>query len=68
MQKLVRCSNCNKLLAKGIFEELEIKCPRCKRIQRARSSITNGAKDVQTPGTLDRWQAQTGQAPDPAIP
>lgn len=27
-----RCGNCNKLLAKGGYEILEIKCPRCKTI------------------------------------
>lgn len=27
----VRCKNCNKLLFKGGFKHIEIKCPRCKR-------------------------------------
>ncbi|EAO1206222.1 Com family DNA-binding transcriptional regulator [Salmonella enterica] len=30
--KETRCSNCHKLLFKGIFNSIEIKCPRCKRI------------------------------------
>ncbi|HGW8516509.1 Com family DNA-binding transcriptional regulator [Escherichia coli] len=27
----VRCKNCNKLLFKGGFKHIEIKCPLCKR-------------------------------------
>ncbi|EBR2766510.1 Com family DNA-binding transcriptional regulator [Salmonella enterica subsp. enterica serovar Newport] len=27
----IRCKNCNKLLFKGDFLQVEIKCPRCKR-------------------------------------
>ncbi|HED1844333.1 Com family DNA-binding transcriptional regulator [Citrobacter koseri] len=30
--KEYRCSNCLKLLFKGTFNTIEIKCPRCKRI------------------------------------
>lgn len=30
--KEYRCSNCFKLLFKGAFNIIEIKCPRCKRI------------------------------------
>ncbi|MBS9781675.1 MAG: Com family DNA-binding transcriptional regulator [Gammaproteobacteria bacterium] len=26
----IRCQQCNKLLAKADFKQLEIKCPRCK--------------------------------------
>ncbi len=26
----IRCKQCNKLLAKAKFQQLEIKCPRCK--------------------------------------
>lgn len=28
----IRCKNCNKLLFKGLFQQIEIKCPRCKRV------------------------------------
>ena len=28
----IRCKNCNKLLFKGVFNQVEIKCPRCKRL------------------------------------
>ncbi|QEW06358.1 Com family DNA-binding transcriptional regulator [Nitrincola iocasae] len=59
MQKLIRCNNCNKLLAKGIFQKIEIKCPRCKRLiqyERATSSIPQGAKNEQTHRALDRRQ------------
>ncbi|MGL4722893.1 MAG: Com family DNA-binding transcriptional regulator [Scandinavium sp.] len=27
-----RCKNCNKLLFKGAFAWVQIKCPRCKRL------------------------------------
>ncbi|HDK0627796.1 TPA: Com family DNA-binding transcriptional regulator [Escherichia coli] len=30
--KSIRCNNCNKLLFKGVFNQVEIKCPRCKRL------------------------------------
>ncbi len=28
--KQIRCKQCNKLLAKANYKQLEIKCPRCK--------------------------------------
>lgn len=28
--KEIRCRQCNKLLAKASYQQLEIKCPRCK--------------------------------------
>ncbi|WP_084628995.1 Com family DNA-binding transcriptional regulator [Neptunomonas japonica] len=40
MLKDIRCTKCSKLLAKAIFSEIEIKCPRCRHIQRAVSPIT----------------------------
>ncbi|MGQ3663300.1 Com family DNA-binding transcriptional regulator [Citrobacter braakii] len=30
---LCRCEKCNKLLLKGHFIEIEIKCPRCGHLQ-----------------------------------
>ncbi|MDX1755894.1 MAG: Com family DNA-binding transcriptional regulator [Marinobacter sp.] len=56
MQK-IRCGNCNKLLAKAIYQQLEIKCPRCGRINERTGSPME--KDVkyhhgQTSRTLDR--------------
>ncbi|MFZ1892431.1 MAG: Com family DNA-binding transcriptional regulator [Formosimonas sp.] len=31
--KEIRCTYCKKLLFKGIFSKIEIKCPRCKATQ-----------------------------------
>lgn len=28
----IRCHHCDRLLAKALFQELEIKCPRCKTL------------------------------------
>ncbi|MEA1065824.1 Com family DNA-binding transcriptional regulator [Erwinia sp. HR93] len=36
----IRCKNCNKLLFKGVFNRVEVKCPRCKRLV----SISNAAE------------------------
>ncbi|QHM71684.1 Com family DNA-binding transcriptional regulator [Mixta intestinalis] len=36
----IRCKNCNKLLFKGVFNSVEVKCPRCKRL----ISISNAAE------------------------
>ncbi len=30
--QLIRCKSCNKLLAKAVYKQLEIKCTRCKTI------------------------------------
>ncbi|MEE2748886.1 MAG: Com family DNA-binding transcriptional regulator [Pseudomonadota bacterium] len=43
----VRCSRCSRLLARADFTTLEIKCPRCKHIERATSSCSKGADYVQ---------------------
>ncbi|WP_353172401.1 Com family DNA-binding transcriptional regulator [Acinetobacter rudis] len=42
MQRIT-CRSCGRLLAKGIFTTLEIKCPRCKTINLM--SITNASAD-----------------------
>ena len=31
--KETRCISCNKLLLKGIYTQIELKCPRCKTVQ-----------------------------------
>ncbi|MBF0454933.1 MAG: Com family DNA-binding transcriptional regulator [Magnetococcales bacterium] len=33
----IRCGQCNKLLAKGRCNQLEIKCPRCRTISQIRT-------------------------------
>ena len=37
----IRCSNCNKLLAKGTALELSIKCPRCGTFNTIRADFTD---------------------------
>ncbi|WP_076496133.1 Com family DNA-binding transcriptional regulator [Neptunomonas antarctica] len=57
----IRCTKCSKLLAKAIFSEIEIKCPRCRHIQRAMSPITkDGVHHGKTSNSLDRRQAPPG--------
>lgn len=41
----IRCKNCNKLLFKGVFKCIEVKCPRCKRL----ISISNAAEHPTEP-------------------
>lgn len=41
-----RCKNCNKLLAKG-KGYIEIKCPRCKKINQFKNVIERPLKDMQ---------------------
>ncbi|OTG85277.1 hypothetical protein B9T31_12425 [Acinetobacter sp. ANC 4558] len=41
--KLINCRSCGRLLAKGSFTTLEIKCPRCKTMNFM--SITNALLD-----------------------
>ncbi len=36
--KECRCKRCNKLLAKAEYELIEIKCPRCKRLNRLKAT------------------------------
>ena len=43
-----RCKNCNKLLAKG-EGQLEIKCPRCKTVNRFGSLTTQNAAEHPNP-------------------
>ncbi|RDL44702.1 Com family DNA-binding transcriptional regulator [Marinomonas piezotolerans] len=44
MQNL-RCKRCNKLLAKGAFAYIEIKCPRCKLLNASTTSANCGVPD-----------------------
>ncbi|WP_111640001.1 Com family DNA-binding transcriptional regulator [Marinomonas shanghaiensis] len=54
----IRCSKCNKLLAKGVFQMIEIKCPRCKHINESAMSTINGVKPHgKTHHSMDRRQA-----------
>ncbi|MGB0732102.1 MAG: Com family DNA-binding transcriptional regulator [Pontibacterium sp.] len=56
MLKEVRCTKCAKLLAKADYTKLEIKCPRCGRInQRATSTQSvkehaHGCKTIKNTG------------------
>ncbi|WP_420555166.1 Com family DNA-binding transcriptional regulator [Neptuniibacter marinus] len=56
----IRCKQCNKLLAKAIFQQLEIKCSRCGAInQRTMSPYIDGEKTHgQTADSLDRRQTK----------
>ncbi|WIX31258.1 Com family DNA-binding transcriptional regulator [Salinicola sp. JS01] len=58
--KAIRCSGCSKLLARaGQFDTLEIKCPRCGRIntQRATSSRSQETTRGSTDNPVDGRQA-----------
>ncbi|KMQ72836.1 Com family DNA-binding transcriptional regulator [Marinobacter subterrani] len=58
----IRCGSCNRLLAKGLFEQLEIKCPRCGKInERTASPMEKDVKysHCKTSRTLDRRQTKT---------
>lgn len=37
----VRCKNCNKLLFLGKVQYVEIKCPKCKRVQKIGQQNSN---------------------------
>ncbi|WP_292950135.1 Com family DNA-binding transcriptional regulator [Neptuniibacter sp. UBA847] len=56
----IRCNQCNKLLAKAIFQQLEIKCSRCGHINE-RASSPEGM-DTQSHGkashSMDRRQTK----------
>ena len=45
MQCDIRCSHCNKLLCKGCFEWLEIKCPRCGSMENIKICAQFQTKD-----------------------
>jgi len=50
----VRCGTCNKLLAKASYQQIEIKCPRCRAI--------NHLKAVEPPNSVPR--APVKEKPD----
>lgn len=65
----IRCGSCNKLLGKGTFDTVSIKCPRCKTLNtlRAMSPIqerhvapVKGEANEQTNYSVDRRQTTTG--------
>ncbi|WP_353851278.1 Com family DNA-binding transcriptional regulator [Acinetobacter sp.] len=43
--QLINCRSCGRLLGKGIYTTLEIKCPRCKTINLL--SISNAPLDCR---------------------
>ncbi|AQZ81559.1 hypothetical protein BUM88_08025 [Acinetobacter calcoaceticus] len=45
LMQLINCRSCGRLLAKGTYQTLEIKCPRCKAINLL--SISNAPLDRQ---------------------
>jgi len=40
MEQEVRCANCNRKLAMGVFQLLNIKCPRCGTLNSLRVQAT----------------------------
>ncbi|WP_420598650.1 Com family DNA-binding transcriptional regulator [Neptuniibacter sp.] len=57
----MRCSECKKLLAIGVWQTLQIKCPRCGHInERTMSPMEKEPDNGKTSRALDRRQAQTG--------
>ncbi|MBJ7550727.1 Com family DNA-binding transcriptional regulator [Marinomonas ostreistagni] len=55
----IRCTRCNKLLARGVFVSMEIKCPRCSFLNERASSPTHGVPDHgKTNHSMDRGQAE----------
>ncbi|WP_241197661.1 Com family DNA-binding transcriptional regulator [Pantoea agglomerans] len=51
MLKENRCKWCNKLLFKGVFKSIQIKCPRCREINVLR---TPGASHGES-----KWEKKT---------
>lgn len=43
----IRCSSCSKLLGRGVFKMYEIKCPRCKVVNKSAMSANKGIKTWQ---------------------
>ncbi|OLO06651.1 hypothetical protein BTW08_15965 [Salinicola sp. MH3R3-1] len=60
----IRCGGCNRLLARASrYDTIEIKCPRCGRLntQRATSSNFKETTRGSTDNPLDGRQAQAGR-------
>jgi len=60
----IRCRSCNRLLAKAKYQQIEIKCPRCKtlNIKKANEPLTKAhisakveAENGKTNRTVDGW-------------
>ncbi|MCP4469009.1 MAG: Com family DNA-binding transcriptional regulator [Halieaceae bacterium] len=55
MLRELRCTKCYRLLAKvGVFDELEIKCPRCRHIIHLKAGslrTTNTEPQCQSPSS-----------------
>lgn len=34
----IRCTSCNRLLAKAKYQQIEIKCPRCKTLNKLKAN------------------------------
>ena len=49
MQCDIRCTHCNKLLRKGCFEWLEIKCPRCGSMENIQIECKKSGLEDQSP-------------------
>lgn len=37
----VRCGQCQRLLAKAVFTEIQVKCPKCKTLNHQRASAVD---------------------------
>ncbi|PNK59470.1 Com family DNA-binding transcriptional regulator [Psychrobacter sp. FDAARGOS_221] len=56
----IRCKSCNKLLAKARYQQLEIKCPRCKLLNKL--SVRNALQEDHESHTIQvktRGQSNT---------
>mgnify|MGYP003932364651 CR=1 FL=1 len=53
----IRCTRCGRLLAKAKFEKLEIKCPRCKRINYLKAAEPR----TRTPLSVERSEADNAK-------
>lgn len=65
----IRCGSCNKLLGKGKFDTVSIKCPRCKTLNTLRATSPIQERHVaplkevtneQTNYSVDRRETTTG--------
>ena len=45
MEQEVRCANCNRKLAMGVFQLLNIKCPRCGTLSEPPTRVPPSAFD-----------------------
>ncbi|MGI1672080.1 MAG: Com family DNA-binding transcriptional regulator [Neptuniibacter sp.] len=56
----IRCTQCRKLLAKALYQQIEIKCPRCGHMnERTASPQDKEACHGKASRTLDRRQKET---------